>query len=418
MLIQLSELHRQSQVAVGEKARRLGQLAQAGFPVPPGFVIPDKYYYDFLAQTGLEADLAKLEAAPSTDELQPLCKEFRDKFQTNSLSSELTQAIHPFLAQQFFLAVRSSAAQEDTDEHSFAGQYNTYLNITKEEDLHQAILQCWASLWSYRSILYRLQNGYSLKEGSMAVIVQQMVPAEAAGVLFTSHPFGTPGQMLIESAWGLGEAVVSGKTSTDSYVFDREKQVLLHKKPAYKLMMFKDNRYVKLPEAKRSEWSLTDQQAQELSVLASKIHEFYQSPQDIEWALSKGQFYLLQSRPITTREYRPAPPHSEQEKHEQENALISMMDIGESWTGIFTPLSISFAQYYQRHTHTALQRTLGIRYVGEHAKYIKYVYGRPYGDVSYFATLYAQCIFFRDQRRFLRRFSSEEVDLSDYSSPI
>ncbi|BBM82285.1 PEP/pyruvate-binding domain-containing protein [Candidatus Uabimicrobium amorphum] len=414
-ILNLQNITKKDQPIVGNKAFQLSCLLKEGFTVPSGFVITCDCYREFMKTTGIDTIIKEYKYDSNT--IQDFCQSIQHKISQEALPLSVTSEIkkHNDLLQNKAVAVRSSAINEDTQSLSFAGQYQTILNVVGEEKISAAILKCWASLWSYRALSYRMKMHESYDPGEMAVIVQQMVPAQKAGVVFTQNPItGNDQETLVESCWGLGEAVVSGKTATDSFVVSNDH--ITHKTIRYKLMMSSavENTMhtVKIPEDQRSLPSLSDTEALELAKIAKNIRDIYNSPQDIEWASANQKFYILQTRPITAIEHQ-----SFQQQQEDTKAVYTMVDIGESWTGMFSPLGMSFAKHYQYHTHGKLLRTLGLYDTGEPQKYMLTLYGRPYVNASYWAWLYTQSAIFRDQSKFVCRYASAEMDLSNYKGP-
>ncbi|MFC7098474.1 phosphoenolpyruvate synthase [Halobaculum marinum] len=296
---------------VGGKGASLGELTGAGLPVPPGFVVTAGTYRTFIEEAGIDDELfaamdidpedsAALREAEQTAEDLILGTELPD-----SVRDEILEAYRSMGDGEAFVAVRSSATAEDLPDASFAGQQETFLNV-REEALVQRVKECWASLFSQRAIYYRQQKGFPHSEVDIAVVVQQMVDAEKSGVMFTSHPSTGEPEIIIEAAWGLGEAVVSGSVSPDNYVVDREtaavEQVTVADK---KLLMEKDletGETVERPveEEKREAQVLGDDEIARLVELGRQVEDHYGTPQDVEWAVYEGEVYMLQSRPITT----------------------------------------------------------------------------------------------------------------------
>ena len=212
------------------------------------------------------------------------------------------------------MAVRSSATAEDLPEASFAGQQETYLNIDSPQALLEAVKKCWGSLWTGRAIAYRARQGIAPQNVALAVVVQLLVPAEAAGILFTADPVsGQRQQALISAAWGLGEAVVGGLVTPDTLLVEKATGRLLERQTADKQVMTVrmdgGTQEAPVPESLRSTPVLTDAAAAELTRLAVQIEDLYAMPMDIEWALVEGKFAILQARPITAlpAPHMPAP---------------------------------------------------------------------------------------------------------------
>jgi pyruvate,water dikinase len=295
---------------VGGKAASLGELTSAGLPVPPGFVVTASTYRTFIEESGIDEELfAAMDV--DTEEAKALkraSETAHDLLMGTPMPEELREEIveaYRELGDEVFVAVRSSATAEDLPDASFAGQQETFLNVT-EEDLLRRVKECWASLFSQRAIYYRNQKGFDHSEVDIAVVVQQMVDAEKSGVLFTSHPSTGDPRVIIEAAWGLGEAVVSGSVSPDNYVVDRETGSVEETTVAdKKLMHTRDEETGKtvereVPEDLRNEQVLSDDEIGQLVEMGRLVEDHYGTPQDVEWAIVGGDVYMLQSRPITT----------------------------------------------------------------------------------------------------------------------
>jgi phosphohistidine swiveling domain-containing protein len=298
--------------ATGGKGASLARLAQAGLPVPGGFHITTAAYREFVAANGLQPHiLATLE---KVDPLQPATLEAASAviyqlFTSSSIPADLAAAILPaytaLSAQDPAVAVRSSATAEDLPEASFAGQQETYLNVRGASALLEAVRKCWASLWTARAIAYRLRQGISPQDVALAVVVQLLVPAEAAGILFTANPLtGKRSEAVINAAWGLGEAVVGGLVTPDTINIDKLKgQVLHHQTAAKQVMTVRTDSGTQeqpVPEALKNQPVLSDAQASRLAAYGTQIEALYGMPMDIEWAwTASGGFAILQARPIT-----------------------------------------------------------------------------------------------------------------------
>jgi len=296
---------------VGGKAASLGELTAAGLPVPPGFVVTAGTYRTFIEEAGIDDELFEVVDVDSEDSAALASAHERAHeliMETpfpEELKTEIVESYRQVGDGEAFVAVRSSATAEDLPDASFAGQQETYLNVT-EDDLLLRVKECWASLFSQRAIYYRNQKGFPHHEVDIAVVVQQMVDAEKSGVMFTSHPSTGEKRIIIEAAWGLGEAVVSGSVSPDNYVVDRETgEVETVTVADKKVMCVKDPETgktdeVEVPEDKREQRVLSDEEIAELVELGEIVEEHYDTPQDVEWAIYDGEVYMLQSRPITT----------------------------------------------------------------------------------------------------------------------
>ena len=308
--------------AVGGKGASLGELTDAGLPVPPGFVVTAETYRTFLQTAGIETELfeeilatdpddsaAIAEAARAARELiretpvpdsvqQDIITAYRE-LGTRTADSDDPEGGEPFVA------VRSSATAEDLPDASFAGQHETFLNVT-EADLIERVKECWASLFAERAVHYRANQGFDHETVDIAVVVQQMVDAEKSGVLFTRHPSTGDRQMIVESAWGLGEAVVSGAVSPDHYVINPDTATVVESTIAdKKQQMIKDSQtgetaLESVPDEHRTARVLADAEIETLVDLGRIVEDHYGEPQDVEWAIVDGEVFMLQSRPITT----------------------------------------------------------------------------------------------------------------------
>ena len=273
-----SEIDDEDLPRVGGKGLNLGKLTRAGFSVPKGFcVTTDAYRFS----------------------VEGLSEQNESSVKDIGLSPELVAEIHTAREklQTATVAVRSSATAEDLAEASFAGQQDTFLNVTSDE-LLDALKACWASLWSERAIAYRQTQKIPDEGLAMAIVIQEMCDADVSGVLFTVAPFNENAS-IIESNWGLGESVVSGAITPDSFHVSRETGEILERNIATKCEMVTATGVSVVPSAQQDVPSLTDVQLKELTQLGMQVESHYEQPMDIEWALANGQFVLLQSRYIT-----------------------------------------------------------------------------------------------------------------------
>jgi phosphohistidine swiveling domain-containing protein len=306
--------------SVGGKGAALAEMIRAGLPVPDGFHVITAAYRAFVEENVLEpAILAALEAADldKPASLETASRTIAGLFSRGQIPPEIAGAIAQAYeglegrAQFIAVAVRSSATVEDLPEASFAGQQETYLNIERVDAVLDAVKRCWASLWTARAIGYRARVGADRDLPLLAVVVQRLIPAEAAGILFTANPVnGRWNEAVINAAWGLGEAVVGGEVTPDTYTVDKETGEILEREIAEKSVMtvrVEGGTETKpVPEDLRRAPVLDDAQTAELVRLGVQIEELYGDPRDIEWALADGEFAILQARPITTlREYDP-----------------------------------------------------------------------------------------------------------------
>lgn len=306
-----SEISRDDVPSAGGKGANLGDMAQAGLPIPPGFVVCASAYREMVESSGLDAKIEEILAGvdySNSNQLQEVERQIRQLFENVPIASELRQLIvesYHALGDDVPVAVRSSATAEDLAGASFAGQQETFLNIVGKEELLDAVRRCWSSLYTSRAIFYRHQKGFDTTQVSMAVVVQKMVNSEKSGVTFTVDPvLRNHFEMLIEAVWGLGEGVVSGTLTPDHYKIDRETYEVIFEFISEKRIMFcKDGNCgvvtLDVPSEKVSAHVLTPDELRQLVDLGNKVEEHFGCPQDIEWGIEDGQVYLLQSRPIT-----------------------------------------------------------------------------------------------------------------------
>ena len=292
----------------GGKAANLGELVRAGLPVPPGFVLTTDAYDAFVAANGLAAPVAELAALPADAEpgaFERAAEKIRALFLGGRVPEDVARELAAAYAELGGdVAVRSSATAEDLPDASFAGQQETFLHVRGAEVVTEAVRACWASLWTARAMAYRAQRGVDPSEVRLAVVVQRMVEAEAAGVLFTANPVtGRRDQVVIGAAWGLGEAVVGGTVTTDDLVVDKATGAVVSRSTADKQVMtlYADHGTQErpVPEERRRAPVLDDAGAAELARLGVRVEEHFGSPQDVEWARAAGRFFLVQARPVT-----------------------------------------------------------------------------------------------------------------------
>lgn len=301
----------------GGKGASLARLSRAGLPVPDGFHITTLAYQHFITANHLQSRIVTAlgqvdVSVPATLEQASLA--IRDLFSKSEIPVEIAQSIveaygslpgiHPAVA------VRSSATAEDLPEASFAGQQETYLNICGAQAVLEATKRCWASLWTARAIAYRARQGI-LPEGiALAVVVQLLVPAESAGVLFTANPVtGRRDQAVISASWGLGEAIVGGLVTPDLLNVDKATGRVLERKISEKQVMTVrqdgGTREQAVPINKQRQPVLDDGAAAELARLGVQVENIFGAPVDIEWALAGGKFAILQARPVTALPVEP-----------------------------------------------------------------------------------------------------------------
>lgn len=304
---------------LGGKGRSLTNLVNHDFFVPGGFHVTTRAYKDFVATHDLQARILSL-AKPALNNGQTSFEDASKSIQAliesatipDDMLSAIKEAYGQFDDQSIAVAVRSSANAEDLPDLSFAGQQETYLNIKGDEQVASAVKRCWGSLWTPQALNYRHQNGISQDSVAMSVVVQKLVPAEIAGILFTANPAtGDRAEMVINASYGLGEAVVSGQITPDTYIVNSEdgsiKESMIGTK---ELQINAETDQGVTNQAVDSELQaaavLSDEQVSQLWEIASRVETLYEGvPQDLEWAIADGEIHLLQARPITNLPVQP-----------------------------------------------------------------------------------------------------------------
>ena len=296
---------------VGGKAANLGELVGAGMPVPPGFVVTTAGYRAYVGANDLQDRIIALVPSDGdtadddgyADAAAQIAEIFAAGAMPGQLEREITDAYHEL--GEPAVAVRSSATAEDLAGASFAGQQDTYLNISGIAAVLDAVRRCWASLWTARAMAYRARQGIDPADVSLAVVVQTLVDAESAGVMFTADPAtGRRDLVLISAAWGLGEAVVGGLVNTDQLTLAGPDREIIDRHIADKAIQTvrtsDGTKEVAVPAERRHAPVLDDTAAQELASLGRRIADHFGTPQDIEWVRgTDGNLLIVQSRPIT-----------------------------------------------------------------------------------------------------------------------
>jgi len=299
----------------GGKGANLGEMTRARIPVPPGFIVTADAYRRFLAASGLRPTIEKL-VSPldynDSAQLQRVSRQIKDRIVTVPVPEDIVRDIKEAYRKLGggAVAVRSSATAEDLKEASFAGQQATFLNVSGEDAVVEAVRACWASLFEARAIFYRHDKGFDHLSVAIAVPVQRMVQSNCSGVMFTVETdTGDRSKIEIEAVWGLGEAIVSGETTPDNYRVDKESLRILSKR-----VVDQDRQLIRNPETTdhgeanlwlpvpgelRQQQKLSDEQIVALARIGRGVEEHYGRPQDIEWAEEGGELYIVQSRAVT-----------------------------------------------------------------------------------------------------------------------
>jgi pyruvate,water dikinase len=384
----LADLGRTDLALAGGKAAGLGELIGAGFPVPPGFCVTTDAYRAFVEDNGLKAEILRLSGSAGGDDpamLESASAQIRALFEAGKIPGDLASEIctayfhlaNPYPA----VAVRSSATAEDLPGASFAGQQDTYLNISGEEAVLAAVRQCWASLWTGRAISYRLREGIPPDVVALAVVVQRLVPAEAAGVLFTANPItGVRNEVVINAAWGLGEAIVSGLVTPDHLVVDkasgRIKEKCIADKQVMTVRTTSSTTEQPVPTAQRTEPTLCEAQTATLVDLARRIESHAGQPMDVEWAVDNGQVYVLQARPITALENMPELPDLMGMEWSREILV-------ERYPAPITPFTWSVVNSSLLTAFKTTFHVLGV-HLPEGIPFFQLIYNRPYLNLTAF----------------------------------
>ncbi|MDF2921741.1 MAG: phosphoenolpyruvate synthase [Paenibacillaceae bacterium] len=324
LVLGLHEMEKTELLLVGGKALHLGKLSKLeGIQVPEGFCVTTAGYQKAVGQNGMyQALLAQLTMLNAEERVQiaEISRKIRQIIVEAEIPSDVGDAVTRYLSRfgdEHAYAVRSSATAEDLPHASFAGQQDTYLNIIGKEAILQHISQCWASLFTDRAVIYRMQHGFDHSQVYLSVIVQRMVFPQASGILFTADPITSNRKLLsIDAGFGLGEALVSGLVSADCYKV-QEGQIVEKRIAAKKLAIYgrkeggTETKQIE-PHLQKTQ-TLTEPQILQLAQIGRQIEAYLGCPQDIEWCLVDDAFYIVQSRPITT--LYPVPEGKDQENH-------------------------------------------------------------------------------------------------------
>ncbi|MEM2416797.1 MAG: phosphoenolpyruvate synthase [Nitrososphaerota archaeon] len=324
LILWFEEVRKEDVPLVGGKNANLGEMINAGIPVPPGFAITAYAYKKFITETGIAEKIYEIIKEKVVDPNNPeqyeqASKEIRKLIEATPMPKEIENEIRKAYKQlskkvgavEVSVAVRSSATAEDLPDASFAGQQETYLNVNGESEVLEKVQKCWSSLFTPRAIFYRTQKGFPHEKVLISVAVQKMVNSRSAGVMFTINPVtGDRNQIVIEGNWGLGESVVSGAVSPDDFIVDKNNFNIIEKRISTKTVEYiRDPKtgktiHATIPPERQNAPCLSDEEIIYLAKLAKRIEEHYGRPQDIEWAIDKdGKFpdniFIVQSRPET-----------------------------------------------------------------------------------------------------------------------
>ena len=315
LILDLKAVRKEMISVAGGKGANLGELISFGIRVPPGFVITSSAYKYFIDYNNLRDKIKEILEKEKDEE--SASEKIRSLILSAQVPKDLEELIYKsydelskLVGKEVLVAVRSSATAEDIAEASFAGQQETYLNVSRNE-LIDAVKKVWASLYTARAIAYRKAKGIDQLNIAMAVIVQKMVNSRSAGVMFTLHPStGDRNYIVIESSWGLGEAVVGGKVTPDEVVIEKSSLKIVERRLSHKILKIvydpatRQNKVIQLSGDEADTMSISDEEAIELAKLALKIEEHYGRPMDIEWAIDADlkfpdNVFIVQARPET-----------------------------------------------------------------------------------------------------------------------
>ncbi len=334
----------------GGKAKNLARLAQYGFNVPPWFCIGALAYNDFIRENNLEMAIAANLNGVRRDQLAHVSQVIEKLIVEASLPKKLSDQIEQKLLELRWmsvpLAVRSSGLDEDSDDHSFAGQFSSFLFQTGMTQISSALKLCWASAYSERALSYRLERGLPVTHLTMGVLIQKMLSPEVAGVAFTRHPIkmSDRDQILVSSVYGVGEGLVDGSLDADHFEISRESRKIeakiVFKKSEIKSLASSGTQVVDVAEERQNKASISDEQALEILDLCIRLEDKFILPQDCEWVYENGQLFLVQTRPITN-----LPPANFYDKKiiGSHAILWDNSNIIESYSGVTSPLTFAFA---------------------------------------------------------------------------
>ncbi|MGK2865403.1 MAG: PEP/pyruvate-binding domain-containing protein, partial [Mycobacterium sp.] len=357
---------------VGGKAHNLSVLSAAGFPVPQWAVLGTHAFRTGMAAAGVHLSDARLTLSERLREAS-----YSELAVHNStLPAVVRDELYAVLEQvgEGRLAVRSSGGQEDGAAHSFAGLFDTILNVTGIDAAEDAVRRCWASAFSHRATQYRYMRGLGFDDVALAVILQRLVQPHSSGVMFTADPVtGSTDRITINGVLGLGEGLVSGAVDSDAVVVDKRTGAVLDETPGEQQQMVVSHhdggvRTVPVPGDRQQQRSISAALRAELIDLGTRLEQHYGSPQDIEWAYGaagesgEAQAWILQSRPITTldRESASESDHLGESVAPGEVRVWDNSNIIESFAGVTSPLTFSTARALYADVYRVYARSLGV----------------------------------------------------------
>lgn len=371
----------------GGKGHNLFLLQNAGIRVPSFITLPPHFFESFKEQKGINTAINDMLTDDNADLLK-VSERIHQKIMATDLPQDVREAIKIAYEKvtkegnTSLVSVRSSAHDEDSALHSFAGQLSSFLYLNDLENVLKSVKECWASAYSERSLHYRKINKLQIVNIKVSVIIQQMIDPDTSGVFFTCNPInGKNDQIVINSVYGVGEGLVSGLLDADTYVLDKkngltlEQNIVEKPKKLVRDAALQKCAEVEVPAAQVNISTLTDKELKELSAMALRIEKFYGRPQDVEWAIQNGTLYILQSRPVTT-------------DVENNNGILYVWDnsnIVESYGGLTMPLTFGFAHYVYHQVYVQFCEILLVPKdrIKEMDYFLKNMLGLFYGRVYY-----------------------------------
>ena len=351
-IIRLEALGRHNVPQAGGKGANLGELAGNAFPVPPGFVIATdacRMFFKAASLSGLSAERTSRHSAEREGQAKQIQEKILNTEIPATLSADILAAYDKLADQsgrEVICAVRSSATSEDLAEASFAGQHATYYYVTRE-GLLTMVRHCWASLWNREAVAYRATHGIDHSDVWMAVVVQEMIHADISGITFTANPVsGSREEVVTEASWGMGAAIVDGRVTPDHYTVAKAGGKILRKQVADKRFMvppriddIAGTRIREVPHALRRKETLTAKLLEVVSHWALKAEDYFGSPQDVEWSIVNGCYFMLQSRPITVMGFEAA-------VQSVPGRYVVFKPLFENFTDPLTPLTGDVCQFF------------------------------------------------------------------------
>ncbi|MET9077569.1 phosphoenolpyruvate synthase [Streptomyces sp. NPDC004232] len=428
-----SEQRSEASPEAGGKAKNLHSLTAAGFQVPEWAVLGTDVFAAFARRNGLEERLAKLLTGDGQNGEERTAAETAAEIAALITDAPPDEAVTDAVRRAYEhvgggpVAVRSSGAEEDGAEHSFAGQFDSFLNVRGLDDVVAHVRRCWASGFSERSLRYRAQRGLALSATGVAVVVQRMVPAERSGVLFTVDPTtGATDRYLVSAVYGLGEGLVSGAVDADTVALDAVTGERLHtvvgeKRESYGAGAGPGCEVRPVAAAYREVLALSDEDLTRLHGLGVRVAEHYGTPQDIEWAIADGEVWILQSRPVTGPLAGPADRRAPASAGEPRGELRiwDNSNIIESFSGVVSPLTYSFAADTYAKVYESYARALAVppaqlREVQEWTPHLLgYFHGRVYYNLLHWYRMVRLAPLYPLNRRVLERSLGVEENISD-----